>query len=402
MRVTAEQRRHRLWNRHHLAEPVSGDDALVRIARDLVGLHATDPAAVFLGLRARAAHVSVGDVEQALYQERVLARILAMRRTMFVAAKERLPVLHAAASLGLAAVERRRNIKLLERADVPDPDAWHDRVADLTLEALGDLGSATAVELTEAVPELGLRIPVGKGKWAGKIGMSSRILLWLAIVGRVSRAEPLGSWKSTMYRWTPTRDWLGVDLDASAPPIGEARAELVRHYLAAFGPATFEDVHWWTGWNKTQTRKALSAVGPTEVDLDGATGLVMPGDAPGSEADGPAAVPADPGHVVLLPPLDTTTMGWKERTWYLGELGELAGPLFDRNGNAGPTIWQAGRVIGGWAHRDDGRVAVRLLLDLGVDVARAAEEEAVRLADWLGEDRVIPRFRTRLEKELLR
>ena len=38
-----------------------------------------------------------------------------------------------------------------------------------------------------------------------------------------------------------------------------------------------------------------------------------------------------------------TFMGWKERDWFLGEHAE---PLFDRNGNAGPTVWRDGRVVG--------------------------------------------------------
>jgi hypothetical protein len=90
-------------------------------------------------------------------------------------------------------------------------------------------------------------------------------------------------------------------------------------------------------------------------------------------------------------------MGWKEREWYLGP---HAGLLFDRSGNAGPTVWRDGRVVGGWAQRRDGEVAVRLLEDVGADARAAVEAEAERLAAWLGDARVTPRFRTPLEREL--
>jgi hypothetical protein len=284
-------------------------------------------------------------------------------------------------------------------AGIADPETWHDRVAERTLTALRELGAATAVELTEAVPELGLKIEVNRGKkWAGTIGMSSRILLWLAIVGRVSRAEPLGSWKSTLYRWAPTREWLDLELEARPPDPAGARVELARAYLRAFGPATFDDLHWWSGWNKTQTRRALEAVEPAEVELDDETGLALSGDR--DELRGRAdEADVDPRRVALLPPLDTTTMGWKRRDWYVGDLETS---LFDRNGNAGPTVWWNGRIVGGWAQRDDGEVVVRILVDAGREVAAAAEEEAAELAGWLGDTVVVPRFRTPLERELSR
>jgi hypothetical protein len=101
--------------------------------------------------------------------------------------------------------------------------------------------------------------------------------------------------------------------------------------------------------------------------------------------------------VALLPALDPTVMGWSGRDWYLGEHGPT---LFDRNGNAGPTVWWDGRVVGGWASRADGEIAVRLLEDVGAEGAAAVEAAAGGLARWLGGVRVTPRFRTPLEREL--
>jgi hypothetical protein len=136
-------------------------------------------------------------------------------------------------------------------------------------------------------------------------------------------------------------------------------------------------------------KRALAAVGVVEVDLDGAPGLVLADDL------APLAAPAP--WVALLPALDPTVMGWSGRGWYLGDHGST---LFDRNGNAGPTVWWDGRIVGGWASRKDGEIAVRLLEDVGADGAAAVEAAAGRLADWLGPVRITPRFRTPLEREL--
>ena len=91
----------------------------------------------------------------------------------------------------------------------------------------------------------------------------------------------------------------------------------------------------------------------------------------------------------LLPTLDPTTMGWKERDWYLGEHASL---LFDSNGNAGPTVWWDGRVVGGWSQRRDGEIVFRLLEDVGREAVEAVEAEAARVATWLGDVRFSPGF----------
>jgi hypothetical protein len=101
--------------------------------------------------------------------------------------------------------------------------------------------------------------------------------------------------------------------------------------------------------------------------------------------------------VALLPTLDATVMGWASRDWYLGE---HRSKLFDRNGNAGPTVWADGRVVGGWGQQPDATVVYRLFHDVGKEAAAAIEQEAERVTAFLGGVRVTPRFRTPLEQEL--
>jgi hypothetical protein len=170
-----------------------------------------------------------------------------------------------------------------------------------------------------------------------------------------------------------------------------ARAELVRRWLRAFGPATVADLKWWTGWTVGEVKRALAEVGPVEVELEGAkgNGLVLADDVT------PVATPEP--WAALLPALDPTVMGWAGRGWFLGGHGPA---LFDRSGNAGPTVWWEGRIVGGWAERPDGEIAFRLLEDVGADAVSAVQAAAVRLGRWLGGVRVTPRFRTPLEREL--
>jgi Winged helix DNA-binding domain len=90
-------------------------------------------------------------------------------------------------------------------------------------------------------------------------------------------------------------------------------------------------------------------------------------------------------------------MGWTDRTFYGGD----DNVLYDRSGNIAPTVWADGRIVGCWVQREDGDVAVRLLVDTGRDVAIAVDDAAGRLGKWLGPARVKSRFRTPVERELL-
>ena len=91
-------------------------------------------------------------------------------------------------------------------------------------------------------------------------------------------------------------------------------------------------------------------------------------------------------------------MGWVARAWYMGDHVKA---LFDRNGNAGPTVWVDGRVVGGWAQRKSGAVVHRLLEDVGRHARAKVDSEGARIEKWLGDSRIIPRFRTPLEIELV-
>ena len=360
-----------------------------QVSAGLVGLHSSDPASVYLAARARVRGFRVAHLEAALYELRALVRVLGMRRTMFVVPRDLAAVIEAACTRALAPAERRRLLRLLgDQGIAADPEAWLQDVQERTLAALAARGEATAKELTADLPELTARLSFGAGRsWAGTVGVSTRVLFLLASEGRIVRARPRGTWISSQYRWASTAHWLGAglaDLDPAA-----ARGQLLHRWLAAYGPVTMTDVTWWSGWTARHAKAALAACRAEPVELDEGPGFVAAGDG------GP--VPRTASWVALLPGLDPTVMGWKERAWYLGDHAEQ---LFDRNGNAGPTVWMDGRVVGGWGQRRDGRVVVELLEPMTASARDRISAEAARLEAWLAGTVVTPRFRTPLERRL--
>jgi hypothetical protein len=386
--IGVEERRARLGVRHHLA-PAARVDSAVEAAAGVVALHGTDPASVFLAAWARMRAAEAATIERTLYEERTLLRILGMRRTMFVVPAGLAPIVQASCARAIAAQQRRLLLRLLDQAGIAeDPAGWLKEVEESTVAALTARGESLAADLYEHEPRLQQQLLLAPGKpYEARQAVATRILFLLAADGRIIRGRPRGSWISGQFRWAPIEAWLPGGLAEWASEA--ARVELVRRWLAAFGPGTAADLKWWTGWTAGEVKRALTEVGPAEVDLDGATGLVL--------ADDLEPAPATAPWVALLPALDPTVMGWAARGWFLGGHGPT---LFDRNGNAGPTVWWDGRVVGGWAQRRDGEVAFRLLEDVGAEATAAVGAEAERLGAWLGKVRVTPRFRTPLEREL--
>ncbi|MEE1836682.1 winged helix DNA-binding domain-containing protein [Streptomyces sp. SP17KL33] len=386
--VGVGERRVRLGLRHRLAGSArsAGPE---EVAGALVALHGSDPATVFLAVGARLADAArtVTETERALYADRTLVRMHGMRHTVFVFPTELAAVVHASTGLTVAARERAALLKDMATAGAPDA-AWLKEVEEAALAALARRGQATASELAEDEPRLRERFVYAAGKsYEGTHTVSTRLLRVLGVEGRVVRGRPLGSWTSSQFRWAVAPAHPELD-------VAEAQASLLGRWLAACGPATEADLKWWTGWKVTEVRRALAAIGARAVTLDEGTGFVTAGD------EEPVPDSGEP-WAALLPALDPTAMGWRDRDWYLAP--GIRAALFDYSGNIGPTVWWNGRVVGGWAQRADGEVVWRLLDTDGVgrEAEERIREEAARLQGWVGGTRVTPRFRTPLEKELV-
>ena len=276
-RFGVPERRARLGVRHRLAPGAAASDP-VEVARALVAVHGTDPSSVYLGLLARMAGGGIESVEQALYQDRTLIRLLGMRRTVFVAPLDTAALIQAACSRAVAARERRKLVSWLAESGVDgDPDAWLADVEQAALRALTARGEATAAELADDDPRLRTQIVLARGKsYEGRQNVSSRVLFLLAAQGQVVRGRPRGSWTSHQYRWVPLSRWSPDGL--ADWPAAAAEVELARRWLRAYGPATVEDLRWWTGWGKTQASRVLTELKPAEVELDGQPGIVLADD----------------------------------------------------------------------------------------------------------------------------
>lgn len=371
--VDDHQRRTRLARRHALA-PAHRVGTPEEAAAAVVVLHATEPYGPYLAIAARAADVTPPDVTAALEERRTLVRQLAMRRTLFVFPRQLLPATLGSASARVAHQQYRLIAKDVVRHGIAeDGEAWLVRAGEAVLARLADGSALSAAQLRQELPELSGRTQAVEGKkYAVSTPFAPRVLSWLGAQGVIVRGRNNGHWRVSRPQWTSMSAWLGEQPTPSSTEAGYA--ELVRRWLARFGPGTEADLVWWLGATKGACRRALRDVGAVEVSLDaGATGYLLPDDLD----DEP---PVEP-WAALLPVLDSTTMGWRDRDFYLARAHTPS--LFDLNGNAGTTAWVDGRIVGCWVHDDDGAVQVVLCEEVGEDARARLDVEAQRLTGWL-------------------
>lgn len=379
------ERRRRLGVRHGLADRYDDIEAATRA---MTVLHATEAATVHLALWARVGDVGVADVDRALHDDRGVVKQLAMRRTLFAFPRDLLPAAWGSAALRVARQQRAqlaKNVAAAGLATGEDAVAhWIDEVSDAVLAVLADGTPRTTREVRDLVPALDGRISVGGGpgsKWGGDFPVGAWVMGMLGAEGRVVRAVNAGHWRLNKPTWTTAAQWLGEVPEPWSEADGYA--ELVRRWLGTFGPGTETDIVWCLGATKTAVRRALADLGAVPVALErGATGWLLPGDDALGEV-GTQGGPDEP-WAALLPTLDPTVMGWKERAFYLDPSDVPY--LFDSNGNAGNTAWWDGRIVGCWVQDDrDPRAPVRLLVreDLDRGARAALEVEADRLTSWL-------------------
>jgi hypothetical protein len=351
-------RRHRLDRR-------APREALVDVIGDICGLHAQVMSSAELAAWARVEELEADALQQALWKERSLLKTWAMRGTLHLLPAAEFPLWQAALSTYRHYLQ----------------PAWL-RVFGITREELERMLAAIAEaldgrmltrgELADEVARL-----TGIARFHEKLRES-----WGALLKPAAFRGYLCFTPSAGPNVRFTRpDW---SLHGR-PPVDpdQALREVTRRYLGAYGPVTWKDyARWWGGLTPAQARKRIEALGEeiTDVDVEGTRGFML-APHPAEAAEAPP-----PRSARLLPAFDPWVIGASRDVPAL-----LPGPFRDRiyrpQGWMSPVLLVNGRMDGVWRHERKGsRVAVRIepFVKVPAWVRRAAEEEAQRLAAFLG------------------
>ena len=303
----------------------------------VAGIQAQDAGAALLSIRVRTTGLTRADVDRALYEERSIVRIWAMRGTIhLVPSEDARWLVDLLAPLALRGSHRR-----LEQLGVPE--AARPRAVRATRDALAEHGALTRAELMEHVAR------AARVNTADQAG--AHLAMLAALDGHVCFGEPRGGKPTYVLR----DDWLGSGLMQLARE--DAVTELARRYAGAFAPAEVEDFASWSGLPLREARAGWSAAGIS--------------------APPPPAPPPDPPDVRLLPAFDTFLLGYRTRDALVAP--EHARRVCPGGGMVRPAVVSNGRAVGTWR-----RSGMRVELEPFGDEPLAADGEVADVQRFLG------------------
>lgn len=358
MKISWDQALAWRMRRHHLVDRAAPAD-LVAVVDRLRGLHAQVMSSVDLALWARIEGLTRQHVADALWRDRTLIKMWAMRATLHV-----LP----AADLGT----------WVAGLSIWKPGAWPMKSAD-GIPIAGFIAQAlrgkvlTRPELAEAMARTGATPKMV----ADMLGSWSASLRYASFFGDLCFAPSDG----TQARFTHPETWLGrrtrkVDQ-------GKAIDLLTLRYLAAYGPATPLDLgpRWW-GINQTEAKRRFAALGDraTQVTIEGQRYWMRAEDVAELEASAPIDV------VRLLPAFDQWVVCASRRVPALLDPA-YRGRIYRQQGWVSPVLLVNGRMAGVWTHAQKGRmlrVDVEPFAKLPRRIRPQIEAEAERLTTFLG------------------
>ena len=337
-------------------------DVVARIG----GLHAQVMSSAELTLHARVDGLEREAVANALWEERTLVKLWAMRGTLHL-----LP----AAELGMW-------LGALGTYDHYLKGAWLKGFG-ITEDELEQLIAAIGEALDGALrtrEELGAEVAriVGAPELADKVrGSWGPYLKPASFRGRLC----FGPNDGQKVRFTRPDGWLRRELDDVDPE--EAMREVTRRHLGAFGPAAREDLARWWYAQPAKARRMLEALGDeaVEVDVDGTAGWML------KEHAEEAAGEEPPKRLVrLLPGFDMWVIGAARDAAALLDPAEKK-RVYRNQGWISPVLLVNGRMDGVWKHERKGKrltVTIEPFGKLPKWARTGAEAEAERLAGFLG------------------
>jgi DNA glycosylase AlkZ-like len=357
--ITLDEVNYFVLRKQHLTDDSRIDD-VIRLTRDIGGLHATDSVTPYLSLFARSSNFVKDSLDEELYLKKNLGKIRCMRSTLYILTRDMIPVAYAATN------------RIVEKNS--KGYAEFRGVSSQQYEEL----SRTILQLLK-----GREFSVFEIKKAlqTQIDMPS-VLNLMCDQGLLVRGRREKGWRDKNHKYSIFREYF-PDVKLTKYRESEAITLLLLQYLKSFGPVTENDMAWWTGLTKARVRQALSELKQqiSRLEIAGLGGDFI---ALSSDLD----ALREPSHVKkrtlnLLPTLDPYLMGYRDRDRYLDT--SKYDFIFDRSGNAAPAIMLDGRVIGVWDFEQhvEPTVKIHLFEKVAGDVMKEIRSKARRTGKFL-------------------
>ncbi|WP_026413145.1 winged helix DNA-binding domain-containing protein [Actinomadura oligospora] len=346
-----------LMHRQFLVERT--DRSPLEVIGRLVALQAQEPNWAYVGLWSRIREFTPSALT-VLLEERRVVRSSLLRSTQHLAASDDFRVLRP---LLQPALDRTAGSSYFARNST-GLDA-----ASLVTEGRGILAGGT-LPRKELARRLAERHPGRDGRiLAGEVEMRTPLVHGVA-------TGAWGSWGTrSAVSVTPAEAWLGRPMGEATP---DDAKELIRRYLAAFGPAGVKDVQAWCGLTRLgevvagmrdELRRYSGPDGEDLFDL----------------ADAEPSDPETPVPVRLLPAYDNALLAHADRTRIISD--EDRKLVMPGQARVLPTLLVDGRVHGTWSF-NSGTLRLAPFRPLRAADQAALEQEAHRLLRFVGGEAV--------------
>jgi Winged helix DNA-binding domain len=188
------------------------------------------------------------------------------------------------------------------------------------------------------------------------------------------RAHLVHHHETALWRARPEGRFVALDEPEPHVPV-EARAEIIRRYLAAFGPSSLRDIGQWSMIRVPELKASLALLDlRTFHDEQGRELFDVPrAPLPGSDT---------PAPVRFLPKWDNVLLAWHDRTRILPE--PYRKRVIKMNGDVAQTFLVDGFVAGTWGV-ENGRVVTTPFAKLPRTAQRELKDEAERLTAFLAD-----------------
>jgi len=311
-----------ITKKQHLTEETKTDDILA-IVKNIGGLHCTNQTTPYLSLYNRMNNFSRNQLDGEAYDKKNLGKIRCIRKTVFILHKEVIPwVINATKKQ-----HTKRHIDYLANLGVTE-ERYQKNVNDILYVLKGRNLSVSEI----------------KKELKSKENISAMVNL-ACDKFQIIRNRPIKSWRDRRHTYSSFIEYF-PDMDLDKPDEEESGKLLVKYYLESLGPATENDIVWWTGFNKTETRKALAALEEiiTKISISAVDKeyIIVQSDLEKLQK----ITVTNKLNMNILPELDSYTMGYKERERYIED--DYFNFVYDRSGNATTTILVNGQIIGIW------------------------------------------------------
>lgn len=322
-----------LQRHHHNWLNSFGDqETLVDAVSNRPGFIGANPVA-FLSLVARRPSIQLGDLDEAIINDRTLIRASAFRGSLFLLNTQDYPIYFR--TFGQFLMQR----GLEKLAD--------DKITKSHLFHFCDLLENADPELPMPLPEI-VEIMFPGRRERPALEVCQRIVQKLCDMGVLIRANAKG-WKGNDFSYALLKKWI-PDISLKPDNPETARTETIRKYLRAYGPASMEDIAWWTGLPILQCQRSVAHLRREalrfHVDTyrDDMIGLKETVELLRKKSQCEE-------EIQLLPPWDPYTLGWRCRKRIADK--EVMPYVYDSRGNATSVIVDTGKVIGLWQFRDN-------------------------------------------------